>query len=35
MVHANVFASDDPGIIWGDDHQMTGDEMMEHKHQLN
>ena len=30
MVHANVFASDDPHIIWGDDHQMTGSEMMDH-----
>jgi hypothetical protein len=29
MVHANVFASDDPAIIWGDDH-MRGDEMMDH-----
>jgi hypothetical protein len=27
MVHANVFASDEPGIIWGDNH-MRGDEMM-------
>ena len=32
MVHANVFASDDPKIIWGDEHQMTGDEMVEHRH---
>ncbi|MDQ3242779.1 MAG: hypothetical protein M3Q09_03535 [Gemmatimonadota bacterium] len=32
MVHANVFAGDDPKVIWGDDHQMTGDEMGEHKH---
>ena len=32
MVHANVFASDDPKIIWGDDHQMSGDEMVEHRH---
>ena len=30
MVHANVFASNDPRVIWGDDHQMHGDEMMEH-----
>ena len=30
MVHANVFAGDDPRVIWGDDHQMTGDEMLEH-----
>lgn len=29
MVHANVFAGDDPRVIWGDDHQMTGDEMMD------
>ena len=29
MVHANVFASDDPAVIWGDDH-MRGDEMMDH-----
>ena len=28
MVHANVFASDDPRIIWGDNH-MRGDEMMD------
>jgi hypothetical protein len=28
MVHANVFASDDPAIIWGDNH-MRGDEMMD------
>lgn len=32
MVHANVFASDDPRIIWGDDHRMSGEEMMEHHH---
>ena len=32
MVHANVFASDDPREIWGDDHQMHGDEMMEGMH---
>lgn len=32
MVHANVFASDDPKIIWGDEHQMSGDEMMDHRH---
>ena len=32
MVHANVFASDDPSIIWGDEHMMSGDEMMEHDH---
>jgi len=32
MVHANVFASDDPRSIWGDDHDMTGDEMMDHRH---
>ena len=32
MVHANVFAGDDPRVIWGDDHQMTGDEMMDHDH---
>lgn len=31
MVHANVFASDDPKVIWGDDH-MRGDEMMNHEH---
>ena len=30
MVHANVFASDDPKVIWGDDHQMSGSEMMQH-----
>ncbi len=29
MVHANVFASNDPRLIWGDTH-MRGDEMMEH-----
>ncbi len=28
MVHANVFASDDPSVIWGDEH-MRGDEMMD------
>jgi hypothetical protein len=27
MVHANVFASNDPKVIWGDTH-MRGDEMM-------
>ena len=32
MVHANVFASDDPNIIWHDDHGMSGDEMTEHRH---
>lgn len=32
MVHANVFASDDPKVIWGDDHWMSGDELMEHRH---
>ncbi len=32
MVHANVFAGDDPEMIWGDDHRMTGDEMIEHRH---
>jgi hypothetical protein len=36
MVHANVFESDDPRVIWGDDHQMSGDEMMDgmsdHRH---
>ena len=31
MVHANVFASDDPKVIWGDDH-MRGDEMMGNNH---
>ena len=31
MVHANVFASDDPKVIWGDDH-MRGDEMMGNHH---
>jgi hypothetical protein len=28
MVHANVFASDDPKVIWEDKH-MRGDEMMD------
>ena len=28
MVHANVFESDDPRVIWGDNH-MRGDEMMD------
>lgn len=28
MVHANVFASDDPSVIWGDE-PMRGDEMMD------
>ena len=28
MVHANVFASDNPTIIWADEH-MRGDEMMD------
>lgn len=32
MVHANVFASDDPNVIWHDDHGMSGDEMMGHSH---
>jgi hypothetical protein len=32
MVHANVFASDDPKVIWHDDHGMSGDEMMDHDH---
>ena len=32
MVHANVFASDNPAVIWGDEHMMAGDEMMEHRH---
>lgn len=32
MVHANVFAGDDPKVIWGDEHRMSGDEMMEHRH---
>jgi hypothetical protein len=27
MVHANVFASDDPKVIWHDDHGMSGNEM--------
>jgi hypothetical protein len=29
MVHANVFASNDPKVIWGDDHQMSGSEMIQ------
>ncbi|HEX2723943.1 MAG TPA: hypothetical protein VHM24_13590 [Gemmatimonadaceae bacterium] len=29
MVHANVFASDDPRIIWGDEHMMSGREMLD------
>jgi hypothetical protein len=29
MVHANVFAGDDPKVIWHDDHGMSGDEMMD------
>ena len=32
MVHASVFEGNDPETIWGDDHMMAGDEMMEHKH---
>lgn len=32
MVHANVFASDDPDVIWGDEHKMSGEEMVEHHH---
>lgn len=32
MVHANVFAGDDPEVIWGDEHRMTGEEMVEHRH---
>jgi hypothetical protein len=32
MVHANVFASDDPNVIWHDDHGMSGNEMMDHDH---
>ena len=31
MVHANVFLSDDPRVIWGDDHRMSGEEML-HRH---
>ncbi len=30
MVHAKVFASDDPAVIWGDDHQMSGEELHHH-----
>jgi hypothetical protein len=32
MVHANVYESDDPRVIWGDDHHMSGDEMIGHDH---
>lgn len=32
MVHANVFSGDHPGVIWGSEHGMTGDEMVEHRH---
>ncbi len=32
MVHANVFASDDPKVIWHDDHGMSGNEVMDHDH---
>ncbi|HXV16334.1 MAG TPA: hypothetical protein VD758_06120 [Gemmatimonadaceae bacterium] len=32
MVHANVYASDDPKVIWHDDHGMSGNEMMDHDH---
>ncbi|MDB6146805.1 MAG: hypothetical protein JWO45_469 [Spartobacteria bacterium] len=32
MVHANVFESDDPNLIWHDDHGMSGNEMMDHSH---
>lgn len=32
MVHANVFAGDDPRAIWGDEHHMSGEEMVEHRH---
>jgi hypothetical protein len=32
MVHANVFASEDPNMIWSGDH-MRGDEMMDHGHE--
>jgi hypothetical protein len=32
MVHANVFASDDPKVIWGDEHMMSGSEVVEHDH---
>ena len=31
MVHANVFLGDDPRVIWGDDHRMSGEEMV-HRH---
>lgn len=31
MVHANVYAGDDPKIIWGDEHRMSGDEMVEQR----
>jgi hypothetical protein len=30
MVHANVFESDDPNVIWHDDHGMSGNEMAGH-----
>ena len=32
MVHVNAFASDDPNVIWHDDHGMSGREMMDHDH---
>ena len=32
MVHANVFEGTDPKIVWGDEHMMTGNEMVDHKH---
>ena len=32
MVHASVFAGDDPRVIWGDDHGMSGEEMLDHRH---
>jgi hypothetical protein len=32
MVHSNVIASDDPKVIWQDDHGMSGNEMMDHDH---
>lgn len=31
MVHANVFAGDDPAVIWGDEHAMSNQQMTSHK----
>jgi hypothetical protein len=32
MVHANIFLSDDPAVIWGDEHAMATQQMTDHNH---